>query len=304
MIQVIAPENEQAWLELRTKDITSTEIGALFGISPYMTAFELWHRKKDGVVVKIDQNERMRWGNALQDAIALEIAKDQGWTVRRMNEYIRDPEARIGASFDFSIEDSNGLLEIKNVDGLVFRNDWTVDDQGNMQAPLHIEIQVQHQLAVSGRSVCYIGALVGGNDLQLIKRTRDEAVITAIKERVGQFWASIEANIPPEPDFMADSEFIGKLFGYATPGKVVDISADDRLAQLAAQYRAFGDTIKMAEAGRDAIKAELLTVIGDAEKALGAGFTISAGVVGPAHVEYDRAGYRSFKINWKKEKKA
>jgi putative phage-type endonuclease len=305
-MQIISTQNEAEWLEERMKDVTSTEVSCLFGISPYSTAFELWHRKKAGVVVRLEQNERMTWGLALQDAIAGAIAKERGWIIARMTEYIRDPEARIGASFDFSIEnpDQIGLLEIKNVDGLVFKQEWLEDENGNIQAPLHIEIQVQHQLAVSERAFCYIGALVGGNRLVLINRTRDEAVISAIKAKVAEFWQSIENNTPPAPDFQADAEFIGKLFGYATPGKVLNVVEDADMLAKAKEYKALGDVIKTATEARDAIKAEFLTKIGDAEKVLGEGYTISTGVVGPAHVEYDREGYRMFKISWKNEKKA
>src|SRR3990172_11795006 len=120
-VETIKPKNEAEWLSLRMKDITSTEISALFGISPYSTEFELWHRKKNKLYVDFEETERMTWGLRLQNAIAKGIAEDQGWKVRRMNEYIRIPELRIGASFDFSIEGKDiepGILEIKNVDSL------------------------------------------------------------------------------------------------------------------------------------------------------------------------------------------
>ena len=308
MIETINPENEQAWLEARLKDVTSTEVSALFGISPYMTPFELWHRKKDAVVVRLDPNERMFWGTKLQDAIATAVAEEQGWKIRRMTEYMRDTEVRMGASFDFDIGDSfhtdqRGLLEIKNVDGLVFLNEWTNDEKG-LQAPLHIEIQVQQELACSGRGYCYLCALVGGNRLEKVKRTRDEAVIQAIKNKVADFWASIEANTPPPPDFQADAEFIGKLFGYAEPGKVLNVVENAEILNKAVEYRALGETVKSADARREAIKAELLTMVGDAEKIIGAGFSIDAGITSGAHVEYDRAPFRRFKVSWKKEKKA
>ena len=58
----IIPASEEEWLKLRTLDVTSTESPALFGLSPYMTKFELWHRKKSGEVYTIKDNERMFWG--------------------------------------------------------------------------------------------------------------------------------------------------------------------------------------------------------------------------------------------------
>lgn len=315
MKETILPENKQHWLECRTKDITSTEVGALFGLSPYVTYFELWHRKKTGVIVSIEENERMRWGLALQDAIAKEVAKEQGWYIRRMDEYIRDSELRVGASFDFDnhvptgrVNDKKerefeiGLLEIKNVDWLVFKNDWKEDEKGNLEAPLHIEIQVQHQLLVSDRQFAYIGVLVGGNELYLIKRTRDESVISAIRTKVSEFWSSVEAGIEPKPNFEIDAKFVSKMYGYAETGKVVDMSGEAQVLALAREYKEVSDIIKEKESRKEAIKAELLTIIKDSEKVLGNGFTISAGLVGPSHVEYDREGYRNFRINWKKEK--
>lgn len=311
-IEIIHPKDEQEWLELRTKDITSTEIAALFGLSPYMTEFELWHRKKEGVVVKFEQNKRMRWGVALQDAIAAEIALENGWIIRRMNEYIRNPELKAGASFDFSIEelaDPNspnangiGLLEIKNVDFLQFRDNWIINDDKSVEAPLHIEIQVQYQMMVSGRPYCFIGVLIGGNDQQLIVRHANPAVFTQIRHKLANFWKSIEDNNPPKPNFEQDAAFISKLYGYADPGKVMDVSGEKFLA-MAVEYKRLADEAKAAEEKRKAIKAELLTLIGDSEKAVGDGFNISASMISGGPVSYVKEGYRDFRITWPKPKK-
>ncbi len=321
-IEIINPTDEQHWLECRTKDITSTEVAALFGLSPYITEFELWHRKKQGVVVKFEANERMKWGTALQDAIATEIAKEKCWTVRRMNEYIRDPKERAGASFDFSIEDertvhsveewpkitepkkytSLGLLEIKNVDSLQFRDGWIVHESGDIEAPLHIEIQVQHQLMVSGRKFCHIGALVGGNDLKMVYREPNKKIFASIRAKIAAFWESIEANQPPKPNFVQDAAFISKLYGYADPGKIMNLSGNDLILAKAQEYKRLGDVEKKAKEDRSAIKAELLTIIGDAEKAEGDGFKISASMVSGGPVSYVREGYRDFRITWAKVK--
>jgi len=313
MRQVIIPESEEHWLELRTKVITSTEVAALFGISPYTTAFELWHRKKNQQYIKIDPNERMELGTALQDAIAVHIAKKQGWNIRKMNEFVFDDELRIGSSFDFEaiwteqpypniLDEYRCLLEIKNVDNLIYKNDWIPSDQGQPQAPLHIEIQVQHEMLVAGINHCFIGVCVGGNHIEIIDRTADKKVQDAILKKCSEFWASIDANQEPLPDFNTDVSFINTLYSFAEPGTVMDISSDDNLTVLANDYKALADVIKEAEGKREAIKAQLLTVIGSAEKAIGNGFSIMAGMVAASHVEYDRAAYRNFRLNWKKTK--
>lgn len=309
--QIIVPKDQQHWLELRTHDLTSTDIAALFGISPYCTPYELWHRKKDLINVEFIENQRMKWGTRLQDAIAAGIAEEKGWTIRRKDEYIRLPELRLGSSFDFemiyppgTVIDNGpcGLLEIKNVDSLQYKREWIEDEKG-IQAPYHIEIQVQHQLLVSCLQFSYLGALVGGNDLKLFKRTRDEKIISAITAKAWSFWQSIEDNKPPAPDFEADADFIAKQYNFAEPGKIVDLTEDIHSVDLVSEYRSLKDIISVNTKRCEGIKAELLTRIGDAEKAIHPTFSISAGLVGPTWIEaFERKGYRNFRINAKKEK--
>ena len=74
------------------------------------------------------------------------------------------------------------------------------------------------------------------------------------------------------------------------------------LNDLVKMYRDLSEKERQAKEERDAIKAKILMMIGDSEKATGKRFTITAGVVGPAKVTFDRGSYRNFRINWRKEK--
>jgi putative phage-type endonuclease len=300
--QIISPEDKQAWLVHRSHDVTSTEVSALFGCSPYMTKFELWHRKKNGLVVEIEENTRMKWGTRLQDAIALGIAEDQGWNVRRMMRYLRFPELRAGSSFDFEIVKADSVLEIKNVDSLAFRDGWLVEE-GEVEAPPHIELQVQHQMFVAKKSRAYIGALVGGNDIHLLPRQANAGIHAAIEEEVQKFWLSIEANEPPAPDFVQDAAFICQLYGYAEAGKVIEVGHLPDLMNLAERYRATSEEIKKLEGEKEGLKAQILMQLGEAEKATSPSFSISAGMIAGTKVEFERKPYRNFRINWKKTKK-
>jgi putative phage-type endonuclease len=308
MIETINPRDEKHWLELRRQDVTSTETAALFGLSPYITQFELWHRKHDNLEVAFEPSERMRWGTRLQDSIAAGIADDNTWQIVRMTEYIHDTDLRMGASFDFKICDGalshnpreDMILEVKNVDSLAFKDGWIVDGD-NVEAPPHIEIQVQQQLMLSRFKTAWIGALIGGNRVVLIKREPDQKVIDAIRQRVKEFWDSVAAGREPRPDFQRDADFIGTLFSYAEPGRV--LTADDKISKLAEAYRVSAGEAKAADEKKEALKAELLTLIGDAERVIGDNFSISAGLIGPKIIEsYERKGFRSFRISWKKEK--
>lgn len=297
--ETIIPKDEKHWHKLRAQDITSTDVAALFGISPWLTEFELWHRKKNATIVELEPSGRMLWGQRLERSISDGIAEDYKLTIRPMKEYIRVPAWRIGSSFDNAVGE-DGILEVKNVDGLAYKDGWIINGD-SVEAPPHIEIQAQHQLLVSGRTHAYIGALIGGNRVTLIKREPDVAIHEAIKAKVAAFWRSIDANEEPEPNFKEDANFISKLQGYAEPGKVINASGDDKLSDLVRSYKSWGEKESAAKDEKDGIKAQLLILIGDAEKVMGDGFTISAGVKPPTLIEaYTRKGYRDFRVYLKK----
>lgn len=317
MTATIIPFTTEAdWLAARRQDITSTESAALFGMSPYLTAFELWHRKKSGAEPAFDVNERMRWGNRLEAAIAHGIAQDNGWAITPMKDYMRLPGERIGSSFDFvitNLPDGPAHLEIKNVDYLAFRDGWIIDGDSFDEAPEHIEVQVQHQMMVSGFKRSFIGALVGGNTTYVIERHRDEAVIDTIRKRIAEFWRTIDANLEPAPIMPQDADAVIRLNQYANPGKIVDVTGDANIVTAVEQYRQAKREQDAAEERAKVLKAELMIKIGDAEKLIGDGWTISAGMIAdtpPTVITPEmvgtviggRKGYRMLRVNNKKSK--
>lgn len=314
MTEIVPFTTEQAWLAERAKDVTSTESAALFGMSPYMTHFELWHRKKNNLAAEFQTNDRMAWGNRLEAAIAHGIAEEQGWKVRPMKDYRRIAGERVGSSFDFEIlnhPDGPAHLEIKNVDYLAFKDGWILHDDGSAEAPEHIELQVQHQMMVSGYPRSFIGALIGGNRGIVIERLRDEPVIAAIRKRITEFWRTVDEGIEPQPVMPDDADAMIQLNQHAEPGKILDASNDEKIASLVAEHCRLSGIAKNAEEEAKVIKAELLQMIGDAEKVLHPGFSISAGIVAdtpPTLITADmvgtsyggRKGYRNMRIYPKK----
>jgi putative phage-type endonuclease len=314
--EIIPFTTEEAWLAERQRDVTSTESAALFGMSPYTTAFELWHRKRSGTAPEFKVNDRMRWGNRLEAAIAHGIAEEQGWEIKPLKEYMRDPDARMGSSFDFVITNLGEPvhLEIKNVDYLAFRDGWIEHDDGSMEAPEHIEMQVQHQMAVSGFKRAYIGAFVGGNRGVVIERERDEDVIKAIRAKVAAFWKTVDAGQEPDPVMPDDADAVIRLNQYAEPGKILDASSDEEIARLVTEYREAAAAEKNACEDKEVAKAKLFTAIGTAERVIGSGWKISASMVADTPATLitaemvgktygGRAGYRNLLITTTAKKK-
>jgi putative phage-type endonuclease len=304
------------WLAIRRTHISSTESPALFGMSPYMTAYELAVAKQAAEEVGFEDNERMLWGRRLQDAIAQGIADDYRVMIESLEyAYVVHPdEPRMGSSFDYRIigvpentrptalgelweRHGPGLLEIKNVDSLQYKG-WPEHD-----APDHIEIQVQHQMEVARCEWCVLGVLVGGNRTEVYTRMRDGAVGGAIVKKVHEFWHNLEAGVLPPPVLPEDADLIIKLHQYAEPSKVYDGQQDIMLRELCSEYADATEALKEISDAQKSVKAKILTHIGDAERALVDGFSVAASMVAPAEVKaYTRNGYRNFRLTRKQEK--
>lgn len=306
--EFITPTDEAHWHAMRAADLTSTDVAAMFGLSPYKTKFELWHEKKSGEVVRIKDNDRMKWGRRLESAIAYGIAEDREWTATPFKDYGRIPAERLGSSFDFYIAPTRGsmaeaILEIKTVDGLAFQRGWIIEDD-YVEAPAHIELQVQHQMLVSGLRRAYIGCLIGGNRIEVLEREADDQVHAGIIAAARDFWSSISEGREPSPVMPDDAEAVIRMNQHAEPGKLLDARSDAAIAALVARYAELGQQAQVISDERDVVKAELLQAIGDHEKVLLDGYSVSAGVVGPAEVSYTREGYRNLRVTAKKAKAA
>jgi putative phage-type endonuclease len=298
--EIIPFTTQEKWLRDRAVDVTSTEIAALFGISPYLTKYELWHRKNNKDLGQFEANERMRWGTRLQDSIAQGVAEDNGFKIRKMSEYIRLVDFNAGSSFDFIVTDPDPmkLLEIKNVDGLAFKEGWLVDGD-NVEAPPHIELQVQYQMWVSGQTKAVIAALVGGNRVVLIDREADKEVQAKIEKVLSEFWESISLGKEPEPDFKRDAEFVASLYKKAV--KDTEIFADDEVSAMAREYKRWGDVEKKAKETKAEYKAKILIKVGTASKVLGEEFSIALGETKGSSYMVERKPGRNFRIYFKGE---
>lgn len=286
-------ETEGQWLAMRKADITSTESSALFGVSPYTTEYQLYHAKRGTLDNSIEANERMKWGNRLEAAIAEGVAEDFGLIVEPMKIYMRCSQNRIGSSFDYQIvgitdtydgEDETyrdlfrqlgpGLLEIKNVDGFIFRKSWTEEDD-EVEAPPHIEFQVQHQMLVSGLQWAMLAPLVNGNTPKPTYRLKSDKVHQGILKKCAEFWERVDTGNEPAPDYKNDGRAIGQLY-LEDDDTEVDMSDNEYLRQLCEEEIDAAQRKKAAEEEQKAKKAEILTIIGSHRKVIVGGINVNA----------------------------
>lgn len=314
----ITPDSEEHWLSLRREDVTSTEAAALFNLSPYMTQYELHHVKRGLMPNVFEDNERIQAGRHLEPAIASLVAERYGVVVEPFKVYARN-EHRAGSSFDYRIvgvtdapvEDERlramfrqhgvGILELKNVDSLAFKRNWQDDE-----TPAHIEIQLQHQLALAQHEWGAIVALVGGHTTHPYIRERRDDVGEAIMAAIDEFWASVAAGTAPPIMYPDDAEVVIAMHQFSD-GSVFDAREDDTLAGLLTEYDSLGQQAKAIDERRSVIKATVLDQVGDAGKIIYGGGSVSltqtkdspGTLVTPEMVGTHvggRRGYRMFRV--------
>ena len=277
--EVIPFTNEADWLLNRTKDLTSTDIPALFGLSPYHTQRTLWESKKNPDPTPIEPSKRMKAGQKLEAAIAELIAEENAFTIEPFKDYIRLPDLRLGSSFDYKIKWDAGnheekILEIKNVSGQFFKSWFNKDNL--LEPPYHISLQIQHQLLVSGLSKVVVGVLFGGNDYYTIEHTANPQIQELILKRSKEFWESVDNNTPPAFDYenKIDQELIKSIYAKAVEGKHIELDAG--VASLAEHYLEAKKQISFLTEQAEAMKSQILEAIGDAEEATGNGYKVTA----------------------------
>ena len=245
-------------------------------------------------VLRWDGVTQHLWRQSHSDDLTLPVHRPKIQNVRR---YIAHRTvAGMGASLDFEVVShplGAGVLEAKSVDGHIYR-DWPelegADSQDfckqvgvpwlpvRREPPLRHQLQLQHQLACTGRSWGLLAILVGGNRFYCIPYPRVEPTIARIEAEVEAFWASIAADNEPPIDWSADFRTVAQLYGHADEARVCNLRGDDEALGYARRYLAAREKRKAAEVEREQMKAQLLLKIGDARRAfLDDQIVISAG---------------------------
>ena len=261
--------------------VSSSEIAALFGLSPYNTPYQVWAYHARGVRIEADADERIEWGIRLQDDILAATAATRRWDVEPNDgdKFVRHADAtvRAGATVDAFVRNHErglGVVEAKNLDRLIWLNDWT-----DTEAPAHIELQLQHQLLVTGARWGCIAALVGGNELKLYEREPRPKVHAAIIDQLAGFWARIDKGDTPDPSEAADDrnlDALAALFPLPTPKSVLDMRDDEAIAQAIQTYQWAVEQRKFHTKIEHAKKAEILATMQSNEVLRATGYRVTA----------------------------
>lgn len=226
--------DREAWLHARTFGIGGSDAGAILGVSPYTSPFQLAMEKTGQVKPRdLSDNEAVYWGNVLEPVVADEFARRMGvpvWSPGRMYRSKANPW-QLANPDRFGVCPETGepaIIELKT-GGYFARQDWV--DGDDLVIPAWYEAQNLHYAAVTGIRRLWFGALLGGQQFVIRKVELTEELIETITEAERVFWERyvIGGEIPPVDGMDSTTDAITAMWE-ADPKSVAVLGNDDLIA--------------------------------------------------------------------------
>jgi predicted phage-related endonuclease len=132
--------------------------------------------------------------------------------------------------------------------------------------PDYVQIQVQHQLAVTGKKMADVAVLLCGQKLEVHTIRRDEELIANLIRLEAAFWNYVTGDTPPPADGSGSAERALRCL-YPGTSATVDFQDDRRLSSVFADLVSRKASIKAQEGEAELLKQTLLQAMGDASVA-------------------------------------
>lgn len=258
------------WLEVRKHGIGSSDSSAAVGLNPYKSRLELWLEKtgRDSALPQIDPHDEESpayWGNILEPIVAAHYTKRTGNRVRKINAVLQHPDpdkAWMLANIDrevIGVPDVQ-ILECKTA-GINGSRLWKDG------VPEYVQVQVHHQLAVTGKQSADVAVLLGGQHLEIHRIERDEVLISNLVQLEREFWQYVETDTPPPADGSESAERALRCLYPEDTGAELDFRSDVTLSAAFSDLVAVRSLIANRQELEAQLKQQIQQAMGDASKA-------------------------------------
>lgn len=261
--------SREDWLHARKSGIGSSDAAAAVGLNPYKSQLELWMEKtgRDAGLPKPDPEDDtspMYWGTLLEMFVASHYTKKTGNRIRRVNAVLQHPEyAWMLANLDREVTGSDEvqILECKTA-GMNGARLWR---EG---VPEYVQLQVMHQLAVTGKAAADVAVLVCGNEFRTYRIERDDTLIARLIELEAQFWQYVETDTAPPADGSDSADTALRALYPQDSGQVLNLSEDTGMGAVFADLMSVRASITSQSALESNLKQSIQQRMGDATKAV------------------------------------
>lgn len=256
------------WLEVRKTGIGASDAAAAVGLSPYKSQLELWMEKtgRDADLPKPDPKDTTQpvyWGTLLEPIVAASYTQQTGHKVRKVNAVLQHPQ------FPFML--ANLDREVVNVLGVQILECKTAGEFGaglwKEGVPEYVQLQVQHQLAVTGKQAADVAVLLCGQKLDVHRIRRDDELIARLIHLEAQFWEYVVSDTSPPADGSSSAERALRTLYPGVASTTVDFSDNRALSATFSDLVRLRADIKAREEQAEKFKHVLLQAMGNAESA-------------------------------------
>lgn len=256
------------WLQIRKQGIGGSDAAAAVGLNPYKSQLELWLEKtgRDADLPKpnpADTTEPVYWGTLLEPIVAAAYTQQTGNRVRKVNAVLQHPTVPFMlANLDREVVGSPDvhLLECKTagINGAKLWRDGV---------PEYVQLQVQHQLAVTGKTAGDVAVLICGQELQVHRIERDDDLIARLIELEARFWRYVETDTPPPADGSDSAATALQCLYPRDSAQTVDFTEDRSLSAAFADLVSVRAEIAQRATLEAQLKQRLQQAMGEATKA-------------------------------------
>ncbi len=196
-------EQREAWLEERRRGIGASEVGILFGVSPYGSLLSLYAAKVGSPAENTGDGIARRVGHELEEFVLKLAGEETGFVFKHNVRSIALANSVVRATPDAFVYDKSRVEEGQGVGDAKVVGAHNVGEWLDGGVPLDYELQLQTQMLVCGTSWGILAALLLGAKQGFIwhRIAADRKLQAIIKARASWFWEThVLPRVPPPAD--------------------------------------------------------------------------------------------------------
>lgn len=256
-------QGSDEWLAARREFVTSTDIVAILGLSPYHVEADVAADKQglEPEPVDDDTARRLRLGKALEGVVRVEDQLKHGVKVRAVNRFIvsrRIPWA--ATSLDFERVGERVIVEAKT--------SRSARRFSEGELPQDVEAQVRWQMGVAGYPRAHVAALRYGAELECFDVEHDEQTFEGLVDIAADFRDRLARGGP----FTESRESLKRRY----PSDAgTEMWADEQLEAAVAALVATRERRKLTAAEEESLENTIKGRMGDIAVLVGPGFRVT-----------------------------
>jgi putative phage-type endonuclease len=181
-------QGSDEWHRHRVLYRNASETAAVMGLSPWLTPYQLWELKTGRRTQEV--NFAMQRGTELEPIARQAYEEETG----RIMEPVVMLEGDYSCSLDGISFDGELILEVKCPFKGMDSDTWKLAAEGRIER--HYDLQIQHQMMVSGARSCHFFVFDGKKGL-ILEVLRNKKAFDEIRTAWDEFWKLIVADTPP-----------------------------------------------------------------------------------------------------------